>query len=479
MKGAMQGERVTYVYDSSIRVPDDVHALTGIERFGAMIVHRQRLADAALAAARAAGCHECLHVRTEGELRLVAERIADAAPNTRVLYQSSRYALGEEESRAALQALMGAEAACGYVRGGALLLGMPDIVAGHWLANEYRHGPPPCTVLPDDPAALDLCAPADLAEMLGRMMLPRAFNQLRQHGAVVEKSSRDRAKIRAEFEMIGLLPDELRAMFVQPFDFHDDGAVASYRMERLNVPDMGLQWVHDALDPEEFSGFLERVSRWFERRPLRHVGAARAADVARELYVDKVLRRADAFEAMPACEAVDRYLSARQGAGFRALVTRCIAAVERVSRAAHLDALAMSHGDPCLSNILYDKRVGLLRFIDPRGALDENALYMDAYYDVAKLSHSILGDYDYLHQGLFDLALDDALSLELRLNRGVQFQQQRAFRDRVAAWGFDLPTVRAYEASLFVSMAPLHADAPRRVVALLLNAERILTELGR
>jgi streptomycin 6-kinase len=51
------------------------------------------------------------------------------------------------------------------------------------------------------------------------------------------------------------------------------------------------------------------------------------------------------------------------------------------------------HGDFCFSNILYDFRMGRIKTIDPRGIdlNNELTIYGDTRYDLAKLSHSILG----------------------------------------------------------------------------------------
>ena len=43
--------------------------------------------------------------------------------------------------------------------------------------------------------------------------------------------------------------------------------------------------------------------------------------------------------------------------------------------------------------------------------------------------------------------------------------------------GFDYLTVRIYEASLFLSMLPLHIDNPHKVFGFILNVKNILEEI--
>ena len=41
--------------------------------------------------------------------------------------------------------------------------------------------------------------------------------------------------------------------------------------------------------------------------------------------------------------------------------------------------------------------------IDPRGSFGEYKIHGDKNYDIAKLQHSILGDYDFILNNLFDI----------------------------------------------------------------------------
>lgn len=52
-----------------------------------------------------------------------------------------------------------------------------------------------------------------------------------------------------------------------------------------------------------------------------------------------------------------------------------------------------------------------------------------------------------------------------------------AFQHRLEDAGHDVYGVRLREASLFLSMLPLHNDDPRKVLGLLLNAIAIIDEL--
>ena len=128
--------------------------------------------------------------------------------------------------------------------------------------------------------------------------------------------------------------------------------------------------------------------------------------------------------------------------------------------------------------MLYDKRIDMLKLIDPRGADTPEGLYFDSYYDVAKLSHSIMGDYDLINNGLFDLEYDNNLQISLKLDplaNKITYQDQ--FKAMLEKHGYNYELVRIFEASLFLSMLPLHIDNPKKVLAFVLNAINILTEI--
>jgi thiamine kinase-like enzyme len=203
-------------------------------------------------------------------------------------------------------------------------------------------------------------------------------------------------------------------------------------------------------------------------------------EVAEALYVNKVEERVARLMAMPVGAQVDGLI--RAGTPYDGLVH-----LVEVYRArlqdhwnvhGHGDGLAVTHGDLCFSNILYDRRSGLLRFIDPRGAVTEDETFSDPYYDIAKLSHSIMGGYDFVNSELFDVRLDPALMLTLTRNAFVPDARQEYFLHKAAQAGFDPVRMRLYEASLFLSMLPLHADVPAKLVAFSLIAVQILESLS-
>ena len=160
--------------------------------------------------------------------------------------------------------------------------------------------------------------------------------------------------------------------------------------------------------------------------------------------------------------------------GIDALVQRYLSVFARMRHKFPDRRLVIGHGDPCFSNILYSQTNQYLKLIDPRGADNEDELFTEPYYDVAKLSHSALGGYDFINQEKFELAVDDALGLRLEFQDPPPDWARRLFLDRLTMAGFDPTLTRLCEASLFISMLPLHIDRPRSVLGFAITASGIL-----
>ena len=136
----------------------------------------------------------------------------------------------------------------------------------------------------------------------------------------------------------------------------------------------------------------------------------------------------------------------------------------------------IGHGDLCFSNMLYDNETSTLKLIDTKGALEETQIWTNPYYDIAKLSHSICGKYDFFNSGMHEIKLNSDLKFELI----VDFDNEKyieIFKKYLEKSGYDYNMIRILEASLFLSMLPLHMDYPQKVFGFLLNAINILEEL--
>jgi hypothetical protein len=133
------------------------------------------------------------------------------------------------------------------------------------------------------------------------------------------------------------------------------------------------------------------------------------------------------------------------------------------------------HGDLCLSNILYDLRCRICKFIDPRGSFGIPGIYGDPRYDVAKMYHSVYGLYDFVTNDLFDVKVDGReITLDIRcrpFHKDVCSRFERVFFEE-----FDRREILLLTGLLFASMPALHYDVPKRQVAMYARAVQLLNE---
>jgi len=118
------------------------------------------------------------------------------------------------------------------------------------------------------------------------------------------------------------------------------------------------------------------------------------------------------------------------------------------------------HGDLCFSNILFSKTKDDIKLIDPRGKFGSHIIYGDPKYDLAKLSHSINGKYEFIINDLYKL---DDYNLTFPIEINYKFDEE----------------VRLIESLLFLSMTPLHIDNINRVVAMLINGIKLFNVYRR
>jgi hypothetical protein len=114
------------------------------------------------------------------------------------------------------------------------------------------------------------------------------------------------------------------------------------------------------------------------------------------------------------------------------------------------------------NDIIWIEEVNMLKFVDPRGAKQEGDIFMDEYYDLAKVSHSIFGGYE-----------------SIIYNTTINYDHiQNLFYNYLNKNKISVELLKVYEASLFLSMTPLHIDKPENVEQFLNKCDKILKEIG-
>lgn len=308
----------------------------------------------------------------------------------------------------------------------------------------------------------------------------RFFNSLEGNEYTLVKSSTNKKKIKSEYLYYHLLPDDMKFWFVMPFHYQEKEKTASYTMERLHMTDVAIKWVHGSIDLLEFEELMDKYFYFFKSRHRKEVSQEEYDKIASSLYIDKVNNRIEELKKLPEYNRIEKLMETSDGnQTIDSLVKQYFFLKEKIEKRNHyLPISVIGHGDPCFANALYNKSTKTLKLIDPKGAFTEEELWTNPYYDIAKLSHSVCGRYDFFNNALFEIKINEQLEYELCIDFD-QIKYQKIFRKKLEESGYDYWTVRIYEVSLFLSMLPFHIDYPLKVFGFILNVKTILEEIEK
>ncbi len=307
----------------------------------------------------------------------------------------------------------------------------------------------------------------------------RYFNKLESNPVVIKKSSNDIKKIKKEYTYYQLLPEEMKPWFVLPYNYKEDRERASYTMHRYRIPDMAIQWIHSSISQDEFQNFLTTAFSFINSRIIKKsFSLSKIESTVDSLFIEKVRNRLKNLKEHKVFSKLEHFIvSSTDYPNIEAIYSEYYNILEENYSSLTKTDLCIGHGDFCFSNILYDKKTNLMRLIDPKGALNEEELYTHPLYDIAKLSHSIIGNYDFINNLQFEIITEENLEFKIDLKTKKYTCYKELFLSFLQKNKFDPYQVRLIELSLFLSMLPLHTDSPKKILGFLLNAVNILEEL--
>jgi hypothetical protein len=304
---------------------------------------------------------------------------------------------------------------------------------------------------------------------------------------VLRKCSTHSQKLAKEIEWYLALPPALQYLGPRIFQYRKDPEETSVEMEFYGYPALNDVYLHGRWDPGVWGQVFDAIGRAIDGMRQYRLSAGQAAqhEALLSMYQGKTIERLESILLDPRFQVLTRdsvLINARKCRGLR----RCLSVLPQVlERATVCDQrdFTIIHGDLCLSNILYDRRSGFVRLIDPRGSFGISGIYGDPRYDLAKLSHSFHGDYDFYVNGLFRLDITD-YGVECMPFRSPLHEIIRQMFDHwlIRREGQQCRIIHLIESLLFLSMVPLHADRPRSQFAFLVRGlelfDRVATEIG-
>lgn len=307
----------------------------------------------------------------------------------------------------------------------------------------------------------------------------RYFNSLKTDENIVIKSSQDKEKMKKEYMYYVLLPENMKKWMVAPYNYQEKQDSASYEMERLYIPDIAIRWVHEAITEQEFKNILNKTFYYLNSRAKKQISKEEYINIANNLYIEKLDKRIEQLKKCEKYHIIASYI--KEGTSYNN-IDEIVDDYKKLYYEAIKEEKeyisVIGHGDLCFSNMLYEDDIELLKLIDPKGAVTEQELWTNPNYDIAKLSHSICGKYDFFNSGAYEIELDSNLKFKI----SIKFDNEnyvKIFKNYLEKNGINYKNIRIYETSLFLSMLPLHMDYPKKVFGFILNAINIMNELKK
>jgi NDP-sugar pyrophosphorylase family protein len=326
------------------------------------------------------------------------------------------------------------------------------------------------------------CGNADnLARSHQRLLQQRAFNEVSidpQLG-IFSKRSQHAAKFNDEINYYKLLPARLSVLFPRMLESSIEPDNQFLSLEYYGYPTLAELWLYENLHTRIWERVLAHISEIISGPMATYRRDISPLDY-RQMYVGKTRERCASVPISTQLGALVHdprgiTVNGRTCPPLRSIFEEVEAALPEIAGDRRQGII---HGDMCFSNILYDLRSGICKFIDPRGSFGQAGIYGDQKYDVAKLYHSVHGLYDFIVNDLFTVKVDGR-DVTLTVHRREEHERVREVFDAVFFPTFDRRHVQMITALLFLSMPALHYDAPRRQLAMFATGMNLFAELDR
>lgn len=304
----------------------------------------------------------------------------------------------------------------------------------------------------------------------------RSFNSLYIEDGIVYKTGLPILKIKAEGEWFKSIPPIIKKYTPQLISVGDNElGHPFYSLEYLPYLPLNEIFVHGRNSSIFWSRQFGLFNKYFfdsrvaVDRDLTHSINEQIINDAESLYYSKTYSRLKEFDNSAILEHEVLINGKKQLV--KNIIDECISKTKKLPLIP-----SILHGDFCFSNILYDSRSKKIKIIDPRGISYNNVMtiYGDQKYDLAKLTHSVIGLYDFIISGRYEIKKDCSGNEYICFDIDQRLADiQNKFYDYCFLDGISISDIIPLVVLLFFSMLPLHKDRPDRQKAMILNAFRL------
>ena len=309
----------------------------------------------------------------------------------------------------------------------------------------------------------------------------RFFNQITidKNRNILMKTSSEKEKLINEIKWFLTLPNELQWVTPRIYSYSLEFDKPSVTMEYYAYPTLHHLYLygnHNLDKWRQIFGRLFYVNKEISKYHLE-LSEEKLKKILNEIYLNKTLER---FKKLKSDKNFSKYFIYNFTINNKLFVK--LETVEKILEKIinqlqinKTNYLTIIHGDYFFANILYEPTTGIIKLIDPRGDFGGYGIYGDRYYDLAKLSHSVDGMYDFIVEDLFQLEESNN-----EFNYKILCSKQHQEIKNIFYSYFtkeEKIKIKFIQSLLFLSMIPLHKDKPKRQKVMLGVGMKLLYEI--
>lgn len=310
----------------------------------------------------------------------------------------------------------------------------------------------------------------------------RAFNTINidEERGILKKTSDNKVKLVNEISWYLKLPNKLQYLFPRIYDYSLDLSEPYVSMEYYGYHTLHELLVYGNVTLAKWQNIFKKLQCAISDMENYKVFSTKPEfeKSMNDIYLNKTFTRLDKIREDSAFSAFFTNpinINGRQYLSLNEYIALLPKLINKLVISTFNGYFNIIHGDLCFSNILIEDTYNFVRLIDPRGKFGGFDIYGDERYELAKLLHTMEGNYDFIIEDMFDISVDGS-HISFQMKRSAQNVLEifkEVFSDRLG----NIAGIRLIEATLFLSMIPLHSDYPKRQYAMLATGIQLLQQV--
>lgn len=300
----------------------------------------------------------------------------------------------------------------------------------------------------------------------------RHFNSIKVYKNVIIKKSFDKTKINSEYLWYKNIPEHIKKYTPKIICYKNLKHISQYSIEYLPLNPLSEIFVFGR-NPNLFWEKIFSIIRklLFDLRKIKISNISEIKKNSNWLIDHKTKIRLSLISNNKLIDIDKEYFyDDNKCPSLRKISNICIKELKQNNLSP-----AIFHGDLCLSNILFNSRLDSIKIIDPRGIGKKNKLMIfgDQNYDLAKLTHSVVGMYDHIISGQYKLSNFKSKNMKIIFERDLRLKEIQNLFIKKLLKGKRLKKIMPQVILLFINMLPLHKEKPERQKAIFANCLRL------